>query len=215
MSQSTLYVIDDNPIVCQSLVWLFKATSDISVVSYSDAESFLKEYNLNCNGCLLLDILLPNMSGLQLLKELRERGNKMPIIVFTGKEDVATAVEAMRLGARDFITKPFSSKTLLEKVRIFLTDYAKQHALQQRYLTLFSTLTTREWEVMKLVIAGKLSKQIAVDCNISQKTVDLHRFNIMHKLEVNTVADLIHINYILNFTNNDIANRIPCSKGTN
>jgi two-component system response regulator TtrR len=191
--EPTAYVVDDDAAIRELLAWLM-ARSGIHCETFPDARSFLKAYRRDVAGCLVLDLHLPGISGLDLLRTLKERGIAMPVIFLSGRADVPRAVEALKGGAIDFIEKPFDYKRVVALVRECLardalarTEREVRDLMAQR----LATLTPREREVMERVVAGKLSRVIAEELDISIKTVEAHRAHIMEKLGVNSVAKLV------------------------
>lgn len=193
-NEIAVYVVDDSPPVCHSIQWLFKSVK-MPVVVYNDPLDFLKEYDSSHQGCLLLDVRMPVMNGFEVLKELKKRKNRMPIIMLTGHGDVQMAVRAMKEGVADFILKPFDDEELLEKVqKAVAADKNRQPTVKESpYKQCIQSMTPRELEVMTLIAEGKLSKQIAGILNISTSTVDFHRANLMKKIKVKTLAELIKV----------------------
>ncbi|VVD90195.1 response regulator transcription factor [Pandoraea terrigena] len=193
--QETVFVVDDDEAVRDSLRWLLEANG-YHVRGFASAEEFLSHYNGHQLGCLILDVRMPGMSGLELQEKLVENRFNIPIIFVTGHGDVPMAVDTMKKGAMDFIEKPFDEAELRAQVERMLAK-ARQDASSQRELQaaedLLSKLTSREHQVLERIIAGRLNKQIADDLGISIKTVEAHRANIMEKLNVNTVADLLRL----------------------
>jgi two-component system, LuxR family, response regulator TtrR len=194
-SPSVVYVVDDDEAVRDSLAWLLEA-SGYRVVGFSSAEAFLERYDPLAVGVLILDIRMPGMTGLELQEVLHQRGSLLPIIFITGHGDVPMAVKAMKLGAADFIEKPFNEALLRDLVGK-MTELARvsrdQAAIKARNEALVSRLTQRERQVLERIMAGRLNKQIADDLSISIKTVEAHRASIMTKLNVNTVAELMRV----------------------
>lgn len=188
----TVYILDDDPEWCQSLQWLL-ASVNLHVEIYHNGASFFAAYNPANRGCLLLDIRMPGMSGLQVQERLNELESQMPVIIVSGHADVPLAVRAMKAGAFDLVTKPFNEQQLLEQIykAIERDKYRYDKPQQSNVNKLFATLTTREREVMLHVANGKLNKQIAGELGISIKTVELHRAHLMQKLGVRTLADLL------------------------
>jgi FixJ family two-component response regulator len=188
-------IIDDDEAVRDSLGWLLEA-QDYSVNRYQSAEDFLQTWNSTTTGCLILDIRMPGMTGIELHDLLVSEGHQVPVIFITGHGDVPMAVSRMKKGAVDFLQKPFSQDELRQLVEQALAharglrDNARQQADQQQRL---SKLTTRETQVLERIVAGRLNKQIADDLDISIKTVEAHRANIMEKLGARTMADLMKI----------------------
>jgi len=193
--KGTIYVVDDDEAVRDSLQWLLEG-KDYRVRCFDSAESFLSRYDPREVACLLVDIRMDGMSGLELQDKLLERKSPLPIVFITGHGDVPMAVDTMKKGALDFIQKPFKEEQLvllvermLDVARDAFSDY--QQAASRD--ALLSKLTGREAQVLERIVAGRLNKQIADDLNISIKTVEAHRANIMEKLGANTVADLLKI----------------------
>jgi FixJ family two-component response regulator len=194
-SPSVVYVVDDDEAVRDSLAWLLEA-SGYRVTGFATAEAFLERYDPLAVGVLILDIRMPGMTGLELQEVLHQRGSLLPIIFITGHGDVPMAVKAMKLGAADFIEKPFNEALLRDLVGK-MTELARvsrdQAAVKARNEALVSRLTQRERQVLERIMAGRLNKQIADDLSISIKTVEAHRASIMTKLNVNTVAELMRV----------------------
>ena len=192
---STIYIVDDDEAVRDSLRWLLEANG-YRVKSFSGAEEFLQSYDPDQVGVLIVDVRMPGMSGLELQEVLIARNAPLPIVFITGHGDVPIAVSTMKKGAVDFLEKPFNESDLREIVARMLED-AQERVEQARARrdqeAVLSRLTAREQQVLERIVAGRLNKQIAGDLNISIKTVEAHRANIMEKLEVTTVADLMKI----------------------
>jgi FixJ family two-component response regulator/signal transduction histidine kinase len=193
--KGTVYVVDDDEAVRDSLQWLLEG-KDYRVKCFDSSESFLSRFDPREVACLIADIRMDGMSGLELQDRLLERKSPLPIVFITGHGDVPMAVTTMKKGAMDFIEKPFKEEELLGLVERML-DQARsafsQHQEQASRDALLSRLTTREAQVLERIVAGRLNKQIADDLGISIKTVEAHRANIMEKLNANTVADLLKI----------------------
>jgi FixJ family two-component response regulator len=188
-------VVDDDEAVRDSLQWLLEG-KDYRVRCFDSAESFLSRYDPREVACLIVDIRMPGVTGLELQDRLLERKSPLPIVFITGHGDVPMAVNTMKKGAMDFIPKPFNEEELLsvvermlDQARSAFADY--QHAANRE--ALMGKLTAREAQVLERIVAGRLNKQIADDLGISIKTVEAHRANIMEKLNANTVADLLKI----------------------
>ncbi len=192
---STVYIVDDDEAVRDSLRWLLEANT-YSVRAFASAEAFLSEFSEDQPGVLIVDVRMPGMSGLELQEQLILRKSTMPIVFITGHGDVPMAVSTLKKGAIDFLEKPFNESDLRETVsRMF--DQANQrlqkaHA-QKSHDSMLNRLTSREQQVLERIVAGRLNKQIADDLGISIKTVEAHRANIMEKLQVTTVADLMKV----------------------
>lgn len=193
--KGTVYVVDDDEAVRDSLQWLLEG-KDYRVRCFDSAESFLSRYDPREVACLIVDIRMGGMTGLELQDKLIERKSPLPIVVITGHGDVPMAVDSMKKGAMDFIQKPFNDEALVTLVERML-DHARsafaQHQQSASRDALLSKLTGREAQVLERIVAGRLNKQIADDLGISIKTVEAHRANIMEKLEVTTVADLMKV----------------------
>jgi FixJ family two-component response regulator len=193
--KGTVYVVDDDEAVCDSLQWLLEGR-DYRVRCFDSAESFLSRYDPREVACLIVDIRMGGMTGLELQNHLIESNSPLPIMFITGHGDVPMAVDTMKKGAMDFIQKPFKEDQLAELVERMLAQakdsFAEQLSTASRE-ALLSKLTLRETQVLERIVAGRLNKQIADDLAISIKTVEAHRANIMEKLSANTVADLLKI----------------------
>ena len=191
--KGTVYVVDDDEGVRDSLQWLLEG-KDYRVRCYDSAETFLSRYDPREVACLIVDIRMGGMTGLELQDRLVERKSPLPIVFITGHGDVPMAVTTMKKGAMDFIQKPFQEDALVSLVERML-DQAKEafseHQNSASRDALLAKLTSREAQVLERIVAGRLNKQIADDLGISIKTVEAHRANIMEKLNANTVADLL------------------------
>ena len=193
--RGTVYVVDDDEAVRDSVQWLLEG-QDFRVRSFESAESFLARYDPREIGCVLIDIRMSGMSGLDLQDRLAERDSPLPVAFVTGHGDVPMAVDTMKKGAMDFIQKPFNEEKLVPLVERMLEQARTAFAEHQQAASrdaLLSKLTGREAQVLERIVAGRLNKQIADDLGISIKTVEAHRANIMEKLNANTVADLLKI----------------------
>ena len=193
--KGTVYVVDDDEGVRDSLQWLLEG-KDYRVRCFDSAETFLTRYDAREVACLIVDIRMAGMTGLDLQDRLIERKSPLPIVFITGHGDVPMAVNTMKKGAVDFIQKPFEEEALVNLVERML-EQAKEvfsdHQQSASRDALLAKLTTREAQVLERIVAGRLNKQIADDLGISIKTVEAHRANIMEKLNANTVADLLKI----------------------
>ncbi|MCK9215483.1 MAG: response regulator [Rhodoferax sp.] len=193
--KGTVYVIDDDEAVRDSLQWLLEG-KDYRVRCFDSAESFLSRFDAREVACLIVDIRMGGMTGLELQNRLIESGSPLPLAFITGHGDVPMAVDTMKKGAMDFIQKPFNEAQLLPLVERMLEQAKDAFAEFQNALNrdaLMARLTLRESQVLERIVAGRLNKQIADDLGISIKTVEAHRANIMEKLAANTVADLLKI----------------------
>lgn len=192
---STVYIVDDDEAVRDSLRWLLEANT-YRVKAFASAEAFLAEYREDNPGVLIVDVRMPGMSGLQLQEELIARNSHMPVVFITGHGDVPMAVNTMKKGAVDFLEKPFNETDLRDIVtRMFqiANDNLQKLHSRRAHEAMLSRLTAREQQVLERIVAGRLNKQIADDLGISIKTVEAHRANIMEKLQVTTVADLMKV----------------------
>jgi len=191
----TVFVIDDDPSVRKAVARLLRSAGH-HAETFGSAEEFLSRPHYDGPGCLILDVKMPGQSGLDLQEVLAKEGYHLPIIFVSGRSDIAISVKAMKGGAVDFLTKPFDNTVLLEAVRLSLeksrqarASHAEVREIQQR----LHALTMREHEVLSLVVAGRLNKQIAYELNISEKTVKVHRARVMEKMRVDSVADLVRL----------------------
>ncbi|MDQ7990715.1 MAG: response regulator transcription factor [Candidatus Dactylopiibacterium sp.] len=188
-----VYIVDDDEALRDSLLWLLDSTG-IKAQAFSSAESFLSAWSSRMSGCLVLDIRMPGMTGLELQEKLHAMHSTLPIIFITGHGDVPMAVSALKSGAVDFIEKPFNDQDMVKLIHAALSEDRKHHdsrlqeADAQRRI---DGLTPREKEVLELIVAGRLNKQIADDLGISIKTVEVHRARVMEKMGVNSLAELV------------------------
>lgn len=190
---STVFVVDDDEIVCESLKWLISSI-DIPVETYTSPTDFLATFEGARSGCLVLDVRMPEMSGLELLKKLHEKDVYLPTIMMTAHGDVPMAVRAMKSGALDFVQKPFNEQELLESVQKALsvderTRRARTMAVDVKER--LNTLSPREREVLSLVVEGISNKEIAKRLDISYRTVEVHRAKVMDKMGVGSLPELV------------------------
>lgn len=191
--QPLVFVIDDDEAMRDSIACLLESVG-IPCRMFSDASTFLEFCDPHKQGCILMDIRMPGMSGMELLENLKANGVRLPVIIITGHGDVPLAVRALKLGAFDFVQKPFNPHDLLDRVHAALQQVQERRQKDRRLDRLrsnFDALTGREREIMELVVAGDPSKVIGAKLGISSRTVDIHRSNIMRKLNVRTVAELV------------------------
>lgn len=194
-AEPTVFVIDDEPAVRESLRWLIRSVG-IPVRAFDSAEEFLETYDENCRGCIVLDVRMPGLSGLELHERLNEDRAAPPILFITGHGDVDTAVRALKGGAFDFIEKPFSDQTLLERIQRALHIDAERYgkiAEETEIEDRMSKLTTRERQVLDIVVTGKPNKVIASELGLSQKTVEVHRAHVMQKMRAKSLAELVQM----------------------
>lgn len=204
-SQATVFIIDDDSAVRDSLRWLIEA-SGFNVKTYHSAEEFLKKLNTSYQGCLVLDVRMPKMDGLQLQKLLLEKDNPLPIIFISAYGNVPDAVSALHEGAIDFLTKPFDNQVLLERIQSSINlDQKRREARrkQEEIAARLAQLTARECQVMKLIVKGKANKVVAAELGISTKTVEIHRARVMEKLGARNLADLIYLTHYLEDGNDE------------
>ena len=193
--QPTVFVVDDDPGIRDSVTWLFQSVG-LPVETYGSAQKFLDTYAPSRPGCLILDVRLPGMGGLDLLEALRRRGATLPVIVVTAFGEVHSAVRAMKGGAIDVMEKPTRDQVLLDRVQQALElDRRTRATLASRAeaAARYARLSKRELEVIALIIAGKANKVIANELKLSPKTVEAHRAAIMRKLGVHSIAELVRI----------------------
>lgn len=191
----TVFVVDDDQAVLKSLSRLLRAAG-FNVATFGSPQEFLERNDFHAPGCLLLDLAMPGLNGLELQAALETKGNTIPIIFLTGHGDVPTSVQAMKRGALDFLTKPVNDNDLLtavqaaiEKDRSSREARAELDDIKQR----LATLTPREREVLSHVVSGQLNKQIAFDLGTVEKTIKVHRARVMEKMKVDSLAELVRL----------------------
>ncbi|VAW84411.1 Two-component transcriptional response regulator, LuxR family [hydrothermal vent metagenome] len=196
---TTVFIVDDDDSVRDSLCWLVESVG-LKAQSYESAPTFLHAFcqidARNRSGCLVSDIRMQGMSGLELQLQLRERGIQLPMIFITGYGDVSMAVQAMKAGAVDFFTKPVNDQALIESIQRALSqeiEVAAQRGQLEQIQARLASLTPREREVLGKVADGKLNKVIAAELNVSSKTIEAHRAKVMAKMSAHTVAELVRM----------------------
>lgn len=194
-SGATVSVVDDYAPGRKSISRLLRAAGFVAA-TFASAEDFLRQYDPSISGCLVLDLAMPSLGGLELQRMLAEKGSLLPIIFLTAHGDISKSVQAMKNGASDFLTKPVNDEELLgavraaiEKNRILRLEEAELSEIRGR----LATLTPREREVLDYVIAGKLNKQIASDLGTVEQTIKIHRAHVMQKMRVRSVAELVRL----------------------
>jgi len=190
-----VHIIDDDEAMRESLAFLLKSAK-VPVATYESAALFLNQLAKVQGGCVVTDVRMPDMSGIDLLKRLRELNNPIPVIVITGHGDVPLAVEAMKCGASDFLEKPFDDELLLNSVQSVLSHEkaeTKDQALRAAIATRLESLTARERQVLDGLVAGKPNKIIAYDQGISPRTVEIYRANVMTKMEAASLSELVRM----------------------
>jgi FixJ family two-component response regulator len=190
-----VYLVDDSPSVLQAMRRVLEAFG-LKVAGFDSAQAFLAAMEPDAEGCLVLDVRMPGMDGLQLQDALAGHGSVLPVIFLTGHGDIEMSVHAMKHGAMDFLTKPVDSERLfaavrsaLEKSRVAARERSSLHVIEQR----LASLTAREREVLEHLICGKLNKQVAFDLGTVEKTIKVHRSRIMQKMQVRSVAELVRL----------------------
>ena len=197
--QQTVYVVDDDASARDSLCWLL-GTVKLRSRAFASAGDFLDAWSADWCGCIMLDMRMPEMNGLQVQQELVRCGNRMPVIVLTAHADVPIAIRAMKLGAHDFLEKPYSDDELLDSVREALAherelDRADHERGVARHA--LANLTERERQVMRLVVDGRTNKEAAAELGISEKTVEVHRARVMTKTGARTFSALVRLGVLL------------------
>jgi len=190
---STVFIVDDDAAVLDSLGILL-TTLGMNVESFDSGQAFLDVYDQDCKGCLVLDIRMPNMSGLELMRRLAQINAPIPCIIMTAHGDIKIAVEAMKLGAVEFVEKPFKEDLIIESIQSALEQDVKTRTnfdLMARFQENVTRLTTREQEVFGEMIKGNLNKVIATELGISPRTVEIHRARVMEKLQVRNYSQLL------------------------
>lgn len=194
-SEPTVFVVDDDQAIRHAMELLLRSVG-LPYRIFDSGDAFLEQYSSGNAGCLVLDIRMPGMGGLELQRKLADMGSTLPIIFDTGHGDVPMAVQAMQEGAIDFIQKPFRDQELLDRVHDALkTDELRRGERQEQagIAARIDKLTKREREVMDLVVTGKPNKVIAYDLGVSQRTVEIHRARVMEKMEAKSLADLVRM----------------------
>jgi two-component system, LuxR family, response regulator FixJ len=197
--QRAVHVIDDDEGVRESLEFLLR-TAELEVRSFDSAKAFLGALPDTTLGCVITDIRMPDMSGIELLRRLKELKIGVPVIVITGHGDIALAVEAMKIGAEDFFEKPFDDNLLVASVRAALQnqeDQTKRDAKRAEIAQRISALSPRERDVLSGLINGRANKQIAFDLGISPRTVEIYRANLMSKMHADSLSDLVRMALIV------------------
>ena len=193
IAKQTVFIIDDDDAVRDSLAMLLRSV-ELPVETFDSGVGFLERYRPEIAGCIVLDIRMPKMSGIEVQQRLRELGCRVPVIFITGHGDIPMAVQAIKEGAADFIQKPFRDQDLLDRIHAALAENTRQRSEDTQRASLqscYDSLTEREREVMGMVVAGKANKVIALDLNLSQRTVEIHRARVMEKMQARSLADLV------------------------
>ena len=190
--EPTVFIIDDEPEMCRSLELLFRSASH-EAESFSSAEEFLESYDAHRPGCIVLDMRLGGMSGVELQRRLVARGRTMPIIMISGHATVSTVVDAIKEGAIDFLEKPFDDDVLLSKVANALSAETEGRFAGSKVRARLDSLSPREREVMDLLVEGRSARQVAEELGISPKTVDKHRMSLLQKMRADSVVELVNL----------------------
>jgi two-component system response regulator FixJ len=198
--KATIYIVDDDDGMRKALT-LLMTTVGYAPVSFARPSEFLAKYDPAQPGCLVLDVRMPEMSGLEVQQQLNRCGSMLPVILITGHGDIPMAVQAMKDGAFDFLQKPFRDQELLDRINAALKQDAENRETVERHADLkrrAESLTPREREVMALVVDGRANKVIAIDLGLSERTVEIHRANVMEKMGARSVAHLVKMHLTLN-----------------
>ncbi|MFL6549044.1 MAG: response regulator transcription factor [Povalibacter sp.] len=188
-----IYIVDDDEGMRRALTVLM-TTVGYNAVAFARPAEFLAKYDPDQQGCLVLDVRMPEMSGLEVQQQLNRKGSLLPVILVTGHGDIPMAVQAMKDGAFDFLQKPFRDQDLLDRINAALKQDAENRAMVEQHADLrrrAESLTPREREVMALVVDGKANKVVAIDLGLSERTVEIHRANVMEKMGARSVAHLV------------------------
>ncbi|HMN43067.1 MAG TPA: response regulator transcription factor [Povalibacter sp.] len=192
-------VVDDDDGMRRAIEALL-STIGHATAAYARPTEFLKQFDPARPGCLILDIRMPEMSGLEVQQQLNSRGSMLPVIMITGHGDVPMAVQAMKHGAFDFLQKPFRDQDLIDRINAALKLDAENRELIERHADIrrrFESLTPREQDVIKLVVDGRANKVIAIDLGLSERTVEIHRANVMEKMGARSIAHLVKMHMML------------------
>lgn len=195
----TIYVVDDDDSMRQAIALLLRTVGYQPIV-FGRPSDFLAKFDANQHGCLVLDIRMPEMSGLEVQQQLNRSGAILPVIFMTGHGDIPMAVQAMKDGAFDFLTKPFRDQDLLDRINTALKQDAENRAAIDMHADLrrrADSLTPREKEVLELIVEGKANKVVAIDLGLSECTVEIHRANVMEKMGARSVAHLVKMHLTL------------------
>jgi len=189
-----IFIVDDDEAVRESLQALLEAKGH-SPSTYDSAEAFLAAYRTGTPGCALVDLRMPGMDGLALLERLRKVGARLPVVMVTGHGDIALAVQAMKSGAIDFVEKPYSNETMLEVVQraLAMAGSGLQEVIPAEAAGRIDGLTPREREVLELLVSGKPNKIIAHELGISPRTVEIHRANMMKRMQADSLSHLVRL----------------------
>ena len=194
-SATIVHVVDDDPDVLKAVARLLESAGH-EVATFSSPQQFLERHDKDAAGCLLLDLAMPGLNGLELQALLEQQASHLPVIFLTGRGDIAASVRAMKHGACDFLTKPVDDAVLIATIHEALARDAAARPVRlenERTAKRLATLTERERQVLEHIVAGRLNKQIAAELGTAEKTVKYHRANLMRKMGVRVVADLVKL----------------------
>ncbi|MBU1540565.1 MAG: response regulator [Alphaproteobacteria bacterium] len=194
-NEPIVHVVDDDPAIRDSLAFLLD-TADLVSRTYESAAELLAEANSLAPGCIVTDVRMPDMNGLEMVRRLSEMGIRHPVIVMTGHADVPLAIEAVRAGVKDFIEKPFDDEALLSSIRSALADQigtAERDGHDAEVRDRLASLSTRERQVLEGLVAGQANKVIAFDLEISPRTVEVYRANVMTKMQARSLSELVRM----------------------
>ena len=194
-SEPTVFLVDDEASVLKALSRLLRSAG-LNVETFRSPQEFLQSHDPRAPGCLVLDVAMPGLNGLDLQRALAAKGTELPIIFLTGRGDIPMSVQAIKQGAVDFLTKPTNDEDLLAAIRAGIDRDTANRQIRADFLKTrqqFATLTPREREVLRHVIAGKLNKQVAAELGIVEKTIKVHRARIMKKMKVRSFAELVRV----------------------
>ena len=195
----TVYIVDDDEGMRRALA-LLMTTVGYNAAAFAKPSEFLSRFDAAAPGCLVLDVRMPEMSGLEVQQQLNRAGAMIPVILITGHGDIPMAVQAMKDGAFDFLQKPFRDQDLLDRINAAIKLDAENRQIVEKHADLRrreESLTAREREVMALVVDGRANKVIAIDLGLSERTVEIHRANVMEKMGARSVAHLVKMQLIL------------------
>jgi Response regulator len=198
-NQPVVYIVDDDDGMRRALTVLM-GTIGYHAIPFARPREFLEKYDPAQPGCLVLDVRMPEMSGLEVQQHLNRTGSMLPVILITGHGDIPMAVQAMKDGAYDFLQKPFRDQDLIDRINGALKQDAENRATLEKHADLkrrYESLTPREREVMALVVDGKANKVIAIDLGLSERTVEIHRANVMEKMGARSVAHLVKMHLLM------------------
>lgn len=205
MNDATVHIVDDDQAVRKSLKLLIRSAG-LNPQEYEDGHDFLERYRPSKPECLLLDLRMPDLDGLSLQRELQNRGINIATVFLSGHGDIPNAVRALREGALDFVEKPFNNDHLLDRLRLCVEtdiDQERQRVEQEEATEQLARLTTREREIVNLLVAGKINKVIASELGISTRTVESHRARIMKRLGVDSLSDIFKLVFAAEGENED------------